>query len=311
MSSIKVTICGIEMESPLVLASGILGGKASSMAMVASHGAGAVTTKSFGLEPRAGHKGPTVIPFDHGLINAVGLANPGLIAMKTEIASVRKRTSVPVFASIFGKTVDQFGELARRAMEARPDMIELNISCPNVEAEFGRPFGSSYEDCARVTDVAKRSAGDIPVCVKLTANCPSIGQMAKVCEDYGADAICAINTIGPGMLIDLNTREPVLSNLVGGVSGPAILPVAVKSVYEVCSSVSLPVIGTGGVTKPEDALQLIMAGATCVGIGSAVYYEGIEVFKKINDGLLEYLKKKDFESLAEIRGVARKSDGNE
>jgi dihydroorotate dehydrogenase (NAD+) catalytic subunit len=304
MSSIKVSICGIEMESPLVLASGILGGKASSMALVASHGAGAVTTKSFGLEPRSGHKGPTVIPFDHGLINAVGLANPGVAAMKTEIASVRKRTSVPVFASVFGRTIDEFGEMARRAAEARPDMIELNVSCPNVEAEFGRPFGSSYEDCAKVTVTAKRWAGNIPVCVKLTANCPSIGRMAKVCEESGADAICAINTIGPGMLIDLNTRTPVLSNLVGGVSGPAILPVAVKSVWEVCDSVSLPVIGTGGVTKPEDALQLFMAGATCVGIGSAVYYEGIDVFRKINEGLLDYLRAEAIESLSEIRGAA-------
>ncbi len=304
MNRLSTDFLDLSLESPLVLASGVLGLTASSLAIVIGAGAGAVTTKSFGLEPRTGHKGPSILPFEHGMLNAVGLSNPGAEEMIHEIKDYRSRCRAPLFASVFGRTIDDFASVTEAAARAAPDLIELNVSCPNVQSEFGTPFGAHFEDTAAITRGAKESAGAIPVAVKLTVNCPSIGRMAQVCEKNGADAITAINTIGPGMLIDTNVRRPVLSNRTGGLSGPAILPVAVRAVYEIYRSVSIPIIGTGGVINGEGALQLIMAGATAIGIGTGVYNRGLEVFQEINEELSTYMKEKGITSLDEIRGSA-------
>jgi len=292
------------MNSPLVLASGILGLTASSMRRVILFGAGAVTSKSFNIEPRKGHRSPSIIPYKHGLLNAVGLSNPGMDEMIREIQQYKKQCNAPIFASIFGRSVDEFGEVTKRLIDAQPDLIEVNVSCPNVHAEFGQPFGDSCPDTAKVTQIVKKNAGAIPVSVKLGPHGPGIGIMAKVCEENGADAITAINTVGPGMLIDINVRKPILANRTGGVSGPAILPVAIKSVYEVYRQVKIPIIGTGGITTAEDAIQMILAGATLLGVGTAVYYEGISVFEKINDGIIHYLRNHGFSSIHEIKGGA-------
>ena len=301
----KIHFLDFELENPTVLASGILGLTASSMwRVVTVGGAGAVTTKSFNLKWRTGHKNPSIIPFRHGLLNAVGLSNPGIEEMVAEIRKFKKRCQAPIFASIFGRTIDEFAEVTRRTVEAEPDLIEVNVSCPNVHSEFGQPFGDSLADTAKVTAIVKKHAGKIPVSVKLGPHGPGIGRVARVCEENGADAITAINTAGPGMLIDIEVRRPILSNKTGGLSGPALLPIAVKSVYEVFQQVDIPIIGTGGVTQPEDALQLILAGASLVGIGSAVYYQGIEVFKKVNAGIEQYLQKHGFHAVDEIRGAA-------
>ncbi|MBN2710639.1 MAG: dihydroorotate dehydrogenase [Calditrichaceae bacterium] len=301
---INTHFLNIELKSPTVLASGILGLTASSMQRVIEFGCGAVTTKSFNLDWRTGHKNPSIIPFEHGMLNAVGLSNPGIDEMVKEIRLFRRQCTAPVFASIFGRTLDEFGEVTRRAAEAEPDMIEVNISCPNVHSEFGQPFGESCPDTAKITQIVKKHAGKIPVSIKLGPHGPGIGKLAKICEENGADAITAINTAGPGMLIDINVRKPVLANKTGGVSGPAILPIAVKSVYEVYRSVKIPIIGTGGITKTGDAIQMILAGAHILGVGTAVYYEGIEVFDKLNKGIENYLKEQGFDSIEEIRGAA-------
>jgi len=293
-----------EMSGPLVLASGILGLTASSMKRVIDFGAGAATTKSFNLEPRKGHKNPSIIPFHNGMLNAVGLSNPGVDEMVKEIRRFKERCRAPILASVFGRTVEEYGEVIQRVVEAEPHLIEVNVSCPNVRSEFGTPFGDSLEDTAQVTAISKKAAGSIPISVKLGPHGPGIGRLAKVCEENGADAITAINTVGPGMIIDINVMKPVLSNLTGGVSGPAILPIAVKSVYEVYRSVTIPIIGTGGVNTTEDAIQMLLAGASAVGIGTAVYYEGIEVFDKINKGIRQYLTERGFSSISEIRGRA-------
>ncbi|MEJ2054412.1 MAG: dihydroorotate dehydrogenase [Calditrichaceae bacterium] len=301
---IETKFVNLELKSPLVLASGILGLTASSMKRVIEFGAGAVTSKSFNKDWRKGHKNPSIIPFEHGVLNAVGLSNPGLDEMIKEIRLYKEQCDAPILASIFGRTVEEFEEVTKRAVEAKPDMIEVNVSCPNVHSEFGRPFGDSCPDTARVTEIVKKNAGSIPVSIKLGPHGPGIGILAKVCEDNGADAITAINTVGPGMLIDIDVQKPVLSNLTGGVSGPAILPVAIKSVYEVFKNVRIPIIGTGGVTKPADAIQMLLAGATAIGVGTAVYYEGIEVFRKLNAGIEKYLNEKGCNSIEEIRGAA-------
>jgi len=292
------------MQSPLVLASGILGLTASSMNRVVDNGCGAVTTKSFSLEARSGHKNPSIVPFEHGLLNAVGLSNPGVDESVKEIERFKQMTEAPIFASIFGRTIEDYGEVVKKVVASRPHLIEVNVSCPNVRSEFGTPFGDSPKDTAAITQLVKQEAGNIPVSIKLGPHGPGIAWMAKVCEENGADAITAINTVGPGMLIDINVQKPVLSNKTGGVSGPAILPIAVKSVYEVYKNVSIPIIGTGGVTYWQDAVQMILAGASLVSLGTAVYYEGMEVFDKINKGLQVYLDTNGFTSLEEIRGRA-------
>ena len=301
---IETKLVNIHLKSPLVLASGILGLTASSMKRVIEFGAGAVTSKSFNKDWRKGHKNPSIVPFEHGMLNAVGLSNPGLDEMIKEIRLYKEQCDAPIIASIFGRSIDEFGEVTQRTTEAEPDMIEVNISCPNVHSEFGQPFGDSCPDTAKITQIVKKHAGNIPVSIKLGPHGPGIGSIAKVCEENGADAITAINTVGPGMIIDIDVRRPVLANLTGGVSGPAILPIAVKSVYEVFKNVKIPIIGTGGVTKASDAIQMILAGATAIGVGTSVYYEGIEVFRKLNKGIEEYLKENGCKSIEEIRGAA-------
>jgi len=302
--SLIVELAGVRLESPLILASGILGTTASSLVRVAEAGAGAVTSKSCGAVPREGHGGPCVLPWEHGLINAVGLSNPGARAFVDEIREYRGRCSKPLIASVFGRTAAEFAEVARIVAEAGPAMIEANVSCPNVESEMGTPFGSDLGACAAVTMAVKKAAGAIPVSIKLSAQCPSISKMAKVCEDNGADAITAINTVGPGMLIDLETQRPILSNRVGGLSGPAIFPIALRAVFEICDAVGIPVIGTGGVTTAEDAVRMILAGATAVGIGSAIYSDGLGVFGDVNAGILKYLRGGGTAELGDIRGRA-------
>lgn len=173
-----------------------------------------------------------------------------------------------------------------------------------MESEFGAPFAADPEACGQVVRAVKENAGAIPVAIKLSAQCASLARMAVICRQNGADAITAINTVGPGMWIDTGTGRPALSNKVGGVSGAAILPIAVRAVYEIRKAVDLPIIGTGGVSCAADALQLIMAGADAVGIGSGIYAGGVELFGEINRGLAAFLKERGFKSLAQVKGMA-------
>jgi len=301
---LAVVLGGVRLSNPTVLASGILGMSASSAGFAVAHGAGAVTFKSCGLKPRKGHPCPAVVPYEHGLLNAIGLANPGAERMAEEIAEFRSRFEVPVFASIFGSTVGEFGQAAEVIAAASPHLIEVNVSCPNVESEFGTPFGLDASLTAEITRVVKRASASIPVSIKLSPQAHGIGRLARACQDAGADAITAINTVGPGMIIEPELRRPVLSNRVGGVSGGAILPIAVRCVYEIASQVSIPIIGTGGVSRASHALQLILAGATAVGIGSGVREGGASVFSEVTQGLSAYLDRHGLASLDSIRGAA-------
>lgn len=301
---VSISLSGISMTNPLVLASGILGVTASCMARVASMGAGAVTTKSCSVEPRAGHKSPCILPIEGGLLNAVGLSNPGVDAVASEILAFRTLSQAPIFASVFARSVDEFGEVTRRIARARPDLIEVNVSCPNVQSEFGTPFGADFDTTARITRTVKDNAGDIPVAMKLTIHCPSVGYMAKICQDNGADVITAINTVGPGMAIDVATRHPVLSNKMGGLSGTAIFPLALKAVWEVSRNCTLPIIATGGVSTGNQAAQMILAGATAVAIGTGVYDCGVDVFRRVARELAEWVDSTPEKSLSSLRGAA-------
>lgn len=301
-----VDIAGVRFPRPLVLASGILGTHASLMVRVAQAGAGAITAKSAGPEPRGGHVNPSCIDFGGGLLNAIGLANPGAEAEVDLLAATRAELEplgVPLIASLFADTVERFGRVAGVLAEAGPDLLEVNISCPNVASEFGEPFAASPEAAGAVT-AAVRAAVDMPVIVKLAPNVPDVGRIAQAVVDAGADAICAVNTM-PGMVIESESGLPVLANRSGGVSGPALKPIAVYAVYQVARSVDVPIIGTGGVSSGADAIEMISAGASAVGVGSAVYGEGVDVFGRITAEMAAWLTERSL-TLDDIRGRAHR-----
>jgi len=304
--TLAVTLAGVRLPNPLVLASGILGTHASLMARVARAGAGAVTAKSAGPVPRGGHVNPTCVDFGPGLLNAIGLANPGAAAEVALLAQTKAALAdfgVPLIASIFADTVDNFARVAEIVARAGPDLLEVNISCPNVGSEFGEPFSASCPSAAAVTRAVKAAAG-VPVIVKLAPNVPDIARIAQAVVAAGADAICAINTM-PGMVVDIESGLPVLHNRTGGVSGPALRPVAVHAVYQITAAVDVPVIGTGGVATGADALEMITAGATAVGVGSAVYAEGVEVFGRIRGEMAAWLAAREL-TLDDVRGRAHR-----
>ncbi|MGQ9567546.1 MAG: dihydroorotate dehydrogenase [Anaerolineae bacterium] len=305
---LTVDLCGIRLRNPLVLASGVLGTEPGILHRVGLAGAGAVTSKSCSLLPRRGHPNPTVLDWGPGLINAVGLANPGVEAQVRILREARERLAgegVALFASVVAGTVEEFAEVARRVAAAEPDLIEVNISCPNVISEFGELFATRPESAAAVTRAVKE-ATDIPVSIKLSPNVADIVSIAQAVAEAGADAITAINTVGPGMVLDVESGRPFLSNREGGLSGPAIRPVAVRCVYRIAEAVDVPIIGTGGVMRGRDVVEMVMAGATAVGVGSAVYWRGPEVFGELLAEVREFLVSHGYGSLAEVRGVAHR-----
>jgi dihydroorotate dehydrogenase (NAD+) catalytic subunit len=307
LATLKVDLCGVDLPNPLILASGILGTEAALMVRVAQAGAGGVTAKSCSLRPRIGHPNPTVLAWEHGLINAVGLANPGVEMEAGELARTKqmlKPLGAALIASVFADTVDNFAQVAAGIAEAGPDLIEVNISCPNVHDEFGTPFAADAPAAAEVTAAVKEGvAGRIPVLVKLSPNVTNIAAIARAVESAGAEGITAINTL-TGMVIDVHAQHPVLANRTGGLSGPAIRPLAIRCVYEIYRAVEIPIVGTGGVSSGRDAVEMIMAGATAVGVGSAIYGEGPEALGRIRDEMHLLMAELGFESVAEMRGLA-------
>ncbi|MBG0778903.1 MAG: dihydroorotate dehydrogenase [Desulfotignum balticum] len=282
----NITFLGKQLKNPLVLASGILGNNAKILERVHQAGCGLVTLKSIGPAPRDGHKNPTVIDLGCGMINAVGLPTPGYDHMDAEWQALANR-DFPVNASIYGGSVAEFVKVAQFVSDQGPDFIEINISCPNSDLH-GMLFGVDEKAAFAVTNAVKNVIS-VPLIAKLTPAAPDIGKIAKVCEDAGADAICAINTAGPGMVIDIEAQMPVLAFKKGGLSGPMIKPVAVRCVYDIYRAVSIPIIGLGGVTTGEDAVEMCMAGATLVGMGSAVRYRGMEVFHQVYREMADWL----------------------
>ncbi|MBI2075800.1 MAG: dihydroorotate dehydrogenase [Candidatus Aenigmarchaeota archaeon] len=302
MVSIETSICGVRLVNPTVLASGIVGVSGAALVFAAKNGAGAVVSKSIGPREREGHNNPVLVEFEGGFLNAVGLPNSGVENTIDEIKFAIKHSASPVIASIFGGTKEEFGLVAERISEAKPPLIEVNLSCPNTASDFGMPFALSSKDAAEVISIVKDNT-KIPVIAKLAPNVPSIKEIAKAVADAGADAISAINTM-PGMVIDIKTSKPVLHNKEGGVSGPALKPIAMKCVYDIYESVDIPIIGIGGVTYGKDAVELAMAGACAVQIGTGIYYRGIEIFKKVSEEIKEFLQEHGYDKLEDIIGIA-------
>ncbi len=297
---LKTRLCSINLKNPTVLASGILGVTRESIDRIGKSGAGAVTLKSLCHEEREGNVNPTMFAYDGVFLNAVGLPGQGIDSAIKDFQRL-DNLSVPVIGSIYGYRLEQFGEVAKKMASLKPAMIEVNISCPHLD--YGKPYYADPHLTYKVTKIVKKNSSKIPVSIKLSPNVYDIKEIAHAAEKAGADAITAINTAS-GMVIDIDARKPILANKIGGVSGPALKPIAVRCIYEIYETVKIPIIGTGGVTYGKDALEMIMAGATAVGIGTGIYYRGIGIFKKICDGMIDWMKKNKVKDLDEIRGVA-------
>lgn len=302
---LNTTLCGIKLKNPLILASGILGVTADSLKSVEKNGAGAVTMKSLGPIPRKGHPNPVITASNESMINAVGLSNPGIDKAASEIKKAGKILEVPFILNIFGDTLENFGLVARKAAKFNPQLVEINISCPNVAHEFGIPFALEPDSAAAAVKQARKYI-KCPLIVKLSPNTYKLKQVARAVVKAGADIINMGNTAGPGMTIDLKTAKPILANKMGGISGPAVKPIAIRCVYDVCSTVKVPIIGTGGVTNGRDAIEMLMAGASAIGVGTAVYYRGADVFEKITKEMLAIMKEEGFKNINEIIGRAHK-----
>lgn len=302
MSDITAEICGVKLRNPTILASGIVGVTGSALVFAARNGAGAVVSKSIGPREREGHNNPILAEFEGGFVNAVGLPNSGVENTIDEIKFAIQNSPSPVIANIFGGTKEEFGFVAERIVEANPSLIEVNLSCPNTTSDFGLPFALCAPDAAKIMEIVKNTT-KIPVIAKLAPNVPDIKEIAKAVAGAGADAISAINTM-PGMVIDVKTGKPILQNKEGGVSGPALKPIAVKCIYDIYETVDLPVIGIGGVTYGKDAIEMMMAGAIAVQIGTGIHYRGIEVFKKVSEEIEEFLQEHGYGKLKDIIGAA-------
>jgi len=301
---LRVNLAGLCLENPTMLASGILGYSAETLKSVAEGGAGAVVTKSVGLKPRSGYANPTVVQVECGLINAVGLPNPGIEEFVKDIGEAKAVLKAPLIVSVYGFSAEEYAVVVERAVKAGADAVELNVSCPHVR-ETGAEIGQNPKVLAEVVEKVKKSV-EKPVFVKLSPNVTDIVEVAEAAAKAGADAITAINTVR-AMAIDLETAKPILSNKRGGLSGPAIKPIAVRCVYDIYERVKKPIIGCGGITSWRDAVEFMLAGASAVQIGTAIALKGPSVFRLVTRGINAYLKRKGFRSVSEIVGLAHRS----
>lgn len=302
--NLEIDFCGHTFKNPTVVASGYLGVTGASLANCVKHGSGGVTSKTLFLEERIGHANPTVMTFPGGIINAVGLSGEGIKNAKEEFEAYKRLSgNQPMIASIGGKNLKELAEATEIINEYPVDIIELNFSCPNVDDEMGRPFAC---DPKMTSDGVKavRATTKKPISVKLSPNTPIIGEIAKRAEAEGADAITAVNTMGPGMLIDIYMKRPILANKVGGVSGQAIKPIALKCVYEIYEAVKIPIIGTGGIMNGQDAIAMMMAGGTLLGIGSAIAFHDMRAFEVITSKIKEFMEEEGFNDINELIGLA-------
>ncbi|TET91636.1 MAG: dihydroorotate dehydrogenase [Methanomassiliicoccales archaeon] len=300
MVDLQTSVGELKLKNPTMLASGILGETGELLMRVAESGAGAVVTKSIGLEPREGHPNPTVIEFEFGLLNAVGLANPGIEDFREQF-QIAKKGEVPVIGSIFGKGAGEFVDLATKMEDYGASAVELNLSCPHAEG-LGQEIGAEPKNVELITKEVKGSVS-IPVFPKLTPNVKDIVALADAASKGGADAVVAINSVR-AMAISPETKMPILANKIGGLSGTAIRPIGVRCVYEIWREVSIPIIGVGGISSGMDALQYLMAGASAVQIGSGVWIGGPGVFSNVCKEIEEFLEENGHKSVKEVIGAA-------
>ena len=300
MPDMKVNLAGVELKNPIVVASGTYGVGREDSQFYDLGELGGICAKGLTLHRREGNPAPRIAETPMGILNSVGLQNPGVDAFIEHELPFMRQYDTKVIANISGNTPEEYGIMCEKLSEAGVDMIEVNISCPNVKAG-GLAYGTRPELAAEVTEMAKKHS-TVPVMVKLSPNVTDITEIARAVEAAGADALSLINTLR-GMRIDINTRRPVLKMNTGGMSGPALLPLAVRMVYQVYEAVQIPIIGMGGVSKAEDVIELMLAGDTDVQVGAANLVDPFAC-KKIIEDLPAVMKKYKIENLTDIIGGA-------
>ena len=294
----NVEFAGVLFKNPVVTASGTFGfggeyGEFYDLSLL-----GGICVKGLTLNKRSGNAPPRIAETPGGILNSVGLQNPGVDRFVSDELPFLRGFDTVIIANISGNTVQEYAVMAEKLADAGVDMIEVNVSCPNVKAG-GMQFGTSAESVASVTEAVKKHSR-APVMVKLSPNVTDIAEIARAAESSGADAVSLINTV-LGMRIDINTRKPVLMNNTGGLSGPAILPVAVRMVWQVAAAVKIPVLGMGGITTADDAIEILLAGASLVGVGSASFANPYAA-PEIADGIRSYMAQEHIERVCDITG---------
>ncbi|MDE6092660.1 MAG: dihydroorotate dehydrogenase [Ruminococcus sp.] len=301
MADLSVKICGVDFKNPVIPASGVFGYGREYEELFPLEKLGGIATKGTTLNRRTGNLAPRIAETPSGMLNSVGLQNPGIDHfISKELPYLLEKNTI-ILANIAGSTVEECVQVAEKLDPTDAHMIELNISCPNVK-QGGAAFGTSCEMASEVVRQV-RKATTKPLVVKLSPNVTSIADIAKSVEDAGADAVSLINTL-LGMRIDINTGRPVLRNNVGGMSGPAVFPIAVRMVWQVANAVNIPVIGMGGVSSGRDAIELMMAGASAVQVGAAIFTDPYAPVKII-DEMNEFLDSKNISSVHDIIGTVK------
>ncbi len=300
---LALDFCGLSLTTPLVLLSGCVGfgEEYTRVHGFSNRDVGAVCLKGTTLEPRLGNPPHRIAETPMGMLNAIGLQNPGVDHVVNEILPSLDFDETRFIANVSGSTLEEYAEVTRRFDNSPIDAIEINISCPNVK-EGGVAFGNDPDMSARVVAACRAVTGK-PLITKLSPNQTDIAENARRCIEAGSDAFAVINTL-MGMAIDIHTRTPVIGNNQGGLSGPAIKPMAllkVQQVYQVCKPHQIPIIGQGGVTTAEDAIEFLIAGASCIGVGTALFYDPL-VCNKINRGLLDYLQQHELDGIPALTG---------
>lgn len=297
----KVTLAGVELKNPVMTASGTFGSGAEYSEFVDLNRLGAVVTKGVANVPWPGNPTPRIAEVHGGILNAIGLQNPGIdVFVKRDIPFL-KQYDTKIIVNVCGKTTEDYIEVVERLGDEPVDMLEINISCPNVK-EGGIAFGQDPKAVEAITREVKRHAKQ-PVIMKLSPNVTDITVMAKAAEAGGADVLSLINTL-TGMKIDINRRTFAIANKTGGMSGPAVKPVAVRMVYQVANAVKLPIIGMGGIATAEDALEFLMAGATAVSVGTANFYNPYATVE-IAEGIENYMKKYQIDDVNQLIGCVK------
>lgn len=301
MADLSVNICGIDFKNPVIPASGVFGYGREYEELFSLSRLGGIATKGTTITKRNGNPSPRIAETPSGMLNSVGLQNPGIDKfISDELPNLMTKDTV-ILANIAGSTAEECVEIAKKLDQTDVHMIELNISCPNVK-QGGMAFGATCDGASTVTKLV-RQATKKPLIVKLSPNVTSITDIAKAVEAEGADAVSLINTL-LGMRIDINTRRPVLRNNMGGMSGAAVFPVALRMVWQTANAVDIPVIGMGGITSGEDAIEMMMAGASAVQVGAAIFTDPFAPMKII-DGINEFLDRKNISSVKDIIGTVQ------
>lgn len=298
---LSVTLAGVTLANPIITASGTFGFGREYGALYPLAELGAIAVKGLTLQERPGNPPPRVAETPAGMLNSVGLQNPGVEKFIRDELPWLKAQGAVVIANIAGSTIEDYCAMAERLSDTATDLIELNISCPNVK-QGGVAFGTSCANVAEITTAVRRCCAK-PLIVKLSPNVTDIADIAAAAVDHGADALSLINTL-LGMRIDIHTRRPVLANNVGGLSGPAVLPVAVRMIWQVRRRVRVPIIGMGGVASGEDAVEMLLAGANAVAVGTAIYADPYAPLK-IKQGLIDYCERHGIADVNALSGAVQ------